>query len=51
MKYTQLFAGAVAEPAVGFGGSCVLAEEGVVLATCYGEEKTLSVFLSLIGQE
>jgi hypothetical protein len=45
MKYTQLFAGAVAVPAVGFGGSCTLAEEGAVLATCFGDEKTLSAAL------
>jgi hypothetical protein len=43
MKYTQIFAGIVVVPAVGFGGSCVL-------ATCFGDEKTLSAALLIAGQ-
>jgi hypothetical protein len=50
MKYTQLFAGIVVVPAGGFAGSCTQAEEGVVLATCSGDENKLSAALSIAGQ-
>jgi hypothetical protein len=50
MTNTQLFADAVVVQAAGFAGSFARAKESVVLATCFGDEETLSATILIRGQ-
>ena len=50
MINAHLIAGAEVVPAKGFASHFLVAKKCVVLATCYGDEETLSAASSIRGQ-